>query len=85
MVEICCEINNVLAPIRADADAASHPAWPPPITITSYFWGNVVKFDDEVVWRDEEKKWGLKSFLKMSIFYFIMIGELYLIMKVIMF
>ncbi len=29
-------INNVLAPVRADAVAASVPACPPPITITSY-------------------------------------------------
>src|SRR5690606_8601991 len=27
--------NRVLQPIRADASAASVPAWPPPITITS--------------------------------------------------
>ena len=27
--------SAVLAPIRADADAASQPAWPPPMTITS--------------------------------------------------
>ena len=28
-------INSVLAPNLADAVAASQPAWPPPITITS--------------------------------------------------
>ena len=32
--------RHVLAPMRAEATAASQPAWPPPITITSYF--NVV-------------------------------------------
>ena len=30
--------SAVLAPIRADALAASQPAWPPPITITSNGW-----------------------------------------------
>jgi hypothetical protein len=28
-------INAVRAPMRAAAAAASHPAWPPPTTITS--------------------------------------------------
>lgn len=27
--------NSVRAPIRAEAAAASHPAWPAPMTITS--------------------------------------------------
>src|SRR6266487_6175433 len=29
--------KSVLRPIRAQAKAASHPAWPAPTTITSYF------------------------------------------------
>jgi hypothetical protein len=29
------EINSVLAPRFAEAQAASQPAWPPPITMTS--------------------------------------------------
>lgn len=28
--------SNVRAPVRAAMLAASHPAWPPPITTTSY-------------------------------------------------
>ena len=34
-----CVKSRVFAPIRADAAAASQPAWPPPITMTSQFWG----------------------------------------------
>ena len=34
-----CVSNNVLQPMRADASAASVPAWPPPTTITSKCWG----------------------------------------------
>jgi hypothetical protein len=30
-----------LAPALADADAASHPAWPPPMMMTSWFMGGV--------------------------------------------
>jgi hypothetical protein len=38
--------SNVFAPILAEAVAASHPAWPPPITITSYF---------KIMWQSYEK------------------------------
>ena len=31
-----CVTSSVRAPIRAAARAASVPAWPPPITMTSY-------------------------------------------------
>jgi hypothetical protein len=31
--------NNVSTPIRADANAASTPAWPAPTTITPYCFG----------------------------------------------
>ena len=34
-VSSLCVSNRVLAPKRADAAAASQPAWPPPITMTS--------------------------------------------------
>src|SRR5947209_16675182 len=37
MVANRCVISAVCAPIRAAAAAASQPAWPPPITITSNF------------------------------------------------
>ena len=30
--------SAVAQPMRADANAASQPAWPPPITMTSYFF-----------------------------------------------
>jgi hypothetical protein len=30
--------NSVRAPARADANAASVPAWPPPMTMTSWWW-----------------------------------------------
>lgn len=36
IVDMDCVSSNVRAPVRADADAASHPACPPPTTITSY-------------------------------------------------
>lgn len=36
MLPILCVIISVLAPTRAAAAAASHPAWPPPTTITSH-------------------------------------------------
>src|SRR4029434_5946401 len=32
----------VLAPRRAEADAASQPAWPPPMTITSKFSSKII-------------------------------------------
>ena len=32
-----CVSSSVRAPARADASAASVPAWPPPTTITSYW------------------------------------------------
>ena len=35
-VDAFCVSRSVRAPVRADAVAASDPAWPPPITITSY-------------------------------------------------
>eukprot|EP00964_Phaeocystis_antarctica_P032007 scaffold18107_cov57-Phaeocystis_antarctica.AAC.4 len=35
MVSLRCVISIVRAPVRAAADAASQPAWPPPTTITS--------------------------------------------------
>ena len=35
MVEKRCVTNAVLAPMRPDAAAASQPAWPPPMTMTS--------------------------------------------------
>ena len=35
----------VLAPVRAEAVQASQPAWPPPITITSYVSVVVVDMD----------------------------------------
>src|SRR3954447_10585004 len=34
-VEKRCVTRAVAAPIRAEAEAASQPAWPPPITMTS--------------------------------------------------
>src|SRR3954471_12724577 len=34
--------NSVLDPVRAAASAASVPAWPPPITITSNSVGNSI-------------------------------------------
>jgi hypothetical protein len=34
-----CDNNNVAQPIRAAANAASVPAWPPPTTMTSNDWG----------------------------------------------
>ena len=35
-VDLSCVIRRVRAPVRADAHAASVPACPPPMTITSY-------------------------------------------------
>ncbi len=47
----------MLAPIRAEADAASHPAWPAPITITSKFnYRCVSGFSAEMVERFERYK-----------------------------
>src|ERR1700738_4221998 len=37
MLAKVCVISAVRAPRRADAAAASHPAWPPPTTMTSNF------------------------------------------------
>ena len=37
MVSMLCVSSSVRAPARAAASAASVPAWPPPITITSYW------------------------------------------------
>ena len=34
-VSMLCVSSSVFAPIRAEASAASVPAWPPPTTITS--------------------------------------------------
>ena len=34
-VSMLCVRSSVLRPIRADASAASVPAWPPPMTMTS--------------------------------------------------
>lgn len=34
MLSFFCVHSIVLAPVRADAAAASHPAWPPPTTTT---------------------------------------------------
>ena len=42
MVEKRCVTSAVLAPIRAAALAASQPAWPPPMTMTSYDSGRAV-------------------------------------------
>jgi hypothetical protein len=36
IVDVRCVSRSVRAPVRAAADAASHPACPPPTTITSY-------------------------------------------------
>ena len=35
-VSMLCVSSRVLCPKRAAASAASVPAWPPPITMTSY-------------------------------------------------
>src|SRR5690606_14377953 len=40
-----CVTSAVLAPARAAAEAASHPAWPPPITMTSKTVASV-----ELIW-----------------------------------
>ena len=39
-VSMLCVSSKVAQPTRADASAASVPAWPPPITMTSKTWGN---------------------------------------------
>ncbi len=42
-VSMLCVSSSVLRPIRADASAASVPAWPPPTTITSKrFWNSMI-------------------------------------------
>ena len=43
-VSIFCVNNNVFAPQRAAAKAASVPAWPPPTTITSKSFLNFTSF-----------------------------------------
>ena len=58
MVSRRCVTRAVRAPVRADAAAASQPAWPPPTTMTSKSWseGECDDLDDlKTVFRMEEK------------------------------
>src|SRR6266704_6634407 len=41
-VSILCVSSSVLQPARAEASAASVPAWPPPTTMTAYLAGNCI-------------------------------------------
>ncbi len=55
-VSMLCVNSRVLAPARAEASAASVPAWPPPITITSKREGNSMGSGRQNVWRCQQKR-----------------------------
>ena len=44
-----CESKSVVCPMRAEASAASVPAWPPPTTMTSNLVGKIVVCLDETL------------------------------------
>src|SRR3954467_6625629 len=51
-----CVTRAVAAPIRAEAEAASQPAWPPPITMTSKL-SRSVRMDRLLTQRRGSRKW----------------------------
>ena len=53
-VSMLCVSSRVFCPMRADASAASVPAWPPPTTMTSNSVGNsIVRLGETVKKRRE--------------------------------
>src|SRR3954452_20823198 len=57
-VEKRCVTRAVAAPIRAAAEAASQPAWPPPITMTSKL-SRSVRMDGLLTQRRGRREWKL--------------------------
>src|SRR4051794_41471635 len=58
-VEKRCVTRAVAAPIRAEAEAASQPAWPPPITMTSKL-SRSVRMGGVLAQRRGSRKWKLE-------------------------